>query len=185
MFKGTISLYILIHWFLDLWNVFSSVWFYILNICDKNLTTDYCLFKLERNESDLIGVVQSHRYYSPRVIQRIEQSHDHCSYLLWGYIFFYISLTKSYPLDIYIKWLRFFIKDHAFWLWFSIVSKKIGFFCFSNVTILELLPTVVFSGIHGSRFVTTHGLAVNCSTDLSWFDYIVPCGIEGQGCDVT
>lgn len=27
----------------------------------------------------------------------------------------------------------------------------------------------------------THGLALNCSTDLSWFDHIIPCGIEGKG----
>lgn len=36
-------------------------------------------------------------------------------------------------------------------------------------------------GIHGSRYVTTHGLALNCNTDLTWFDHIVPCGIEGKG----
>jgi len=36
-------------------------------------------------------------------------------------------------------------------------------------------------GIHGSRYITTHGLAFNCNTDLTWFDYIVPCGIEGKG----
>lgn len=36
-------------------------------------------------------------------------------------------------------------------------------------------------GIHGSRFITTHGLALNCSTDLTWFSHIVPCGIEGKG----
>lgn len=36
-------------------------------------------------------------------------------------------------------------------------------------------------GIHGSRYVTTHGLALNCNTDLRWFDHIVPCGIEGKG----
>lgn len=36
-------------------------------------------------------------------------------------------------------------------------------------------------GIHGSRYVTTHGLAINCNTDLSWFENIVPCGIVGKG----
>lgn len=35
-------------------------------------------------------------------------------------------------------------------------------------------------GIHGSRYITTHGLALNCNNDLTWFDYIVPCGIEGK-----
>lgn len=36
-------------------------------------------------------------------------------------------------------------------------------------------------GVHGSRYVTTHGLALNCNTDLKWFEHIVPCGIEGKG----
>ncbi|KZC03999.1 Putative lipoyltransferase 2, mitochondrial, partial [Dufourea novaeangliae] len=36
-------------------------------------------------------------------------------------------------------------------------------------------------GIHGSRYITTHGLALNCNTNLNWFDHIVPCGIEGKG----
>ncbi|XP_076454131.1 octanoyl-[acyl-carrier-protein]:protein N-octanoyltransferase LIPT2, mitochondrial-like isoform X2 [Babylonia areolata] len=38
-------------------------------------------------------------------------------------------------------------------------------------------------GIHVTRFVTTHGIALNCNTDLSWFRHIVPCGIPGK--DVT
>lgn len=40
---------------------------------------------------------------------------------------------------------------------------------------------VVSAGIHCGRYVTSHGLALNCNTDLSWFDHIVPCGIEGKG----
>ncbi|KAK0086759.1 hypothetical protein PV325_002622 [Microctonus aethiopoides] len=36
-------------------------------------------------------------------------------------------------------------------------------------------------GIHGSRYITTHGLALNCNTDLKWFEHIVPCGIVGKG----
>ncbi|KAH3807721.1 putative lipoyltransferase 2, mitochondrial [Dreissena polymorpha] len=35
-------------------------------------------------------------------------------------------------------------------------------------------------GIHGSRFITTHGVSLNCNTDLTWFDHIVPCGLEGK-----
>ena len=38
-------------------------------------------------------------------------------------------------------------------------------------------------GIHISRGVTTHGLAVNVNNDLQPFEWVVPCGIEG--CAVT
>jgi lipoyl(octanoyl) transferase len=34
-------------------------------------------------------------------------------------------------------------------------------------------------GVHVSRGVTTHGVAVNVSNDLQPFEWIVPCGIEG------
>uniref|UniRef100_A0A8C1II11 lipoyl(octanoyl) transferase n=1 Tax=Cyprinus carpio TaxID=7962 RepID=A0A8C1II11_CYPCA len=36
-------------------------------------------------------------------------------------------------------------------------------------------------GIHCGRYITSHGLALNCNTDMSWFDNIVPCGIMGKG----
>ena len=29
------------------------------------------------------------------------------------------------------------------------------------------------------RTVTLHGFGLNCDTDLSWFDSIVPCGLAG------
>jgi lipoyl(octanoyl) transferase len=38
-------------------------------------------------------------------------------------------------------------------------------------------------GVHVSRGVTTHGLAVNVNNDLQPFEWIVPCGIDG--CQVT
>ncbi|KAJ1889501.1 hypothetical protein LPJ66_007997 [Kickxella alabastrina] len=36
----------------------------------------------------------------------------------------------------------------------------------------------VGSGV--KRYVTLHGLALNCSTDMRWFQHIVPCGLEGK-----
>jgi len=36
-------------------------------------------------------------------------------------------------------------------------------------------------GVHNSDLVTSHGLALNCDIDMTWFDHIVPCGIEGKG----
>ncbi|CAG8501624.1 15831_t:CDS:2 [Dentiscutata erythropus] len=35
-------------------------------------------------------------------------------------------------------------------------------------------------GIQVQRFITSHGFALNCNTDLSWFDHIIPCGLEDK-----
>lgn len=36
-------------------------------------------------------------------------------------------------------------------------------------------------GIHCGRYITSHGIALNCNINMDWFDNIVPCGIVGKG----
>ncbi len=36
-------------------------------------------------------------------------------------------------------------------------------------------------GVKTTRSVTLHGFALNCTTDLSWFGAVVPCGLHGRG----
>lgn len=40
-------------------------------------------------------------------------------------------------------------------------------------------------GVHLKRWVTMHGFAFNVNTDLSFFDHIVPCGIQEEDKTVT
>ena len=44
----------------------------------------------------------------------------------------------------------------------------------------EIEAKIAALGVHISRGVTSHGVALNVNTDLSFFNLIIPCGIEAK-----
>jgi len=48
----------------------------------------------------------------------------------------------------------------------------------STKTTAKPTAKIAAIGIHISRWVTSHGFALNLSTDLDYFRYIVPCGLS-------
>jgi lipoyl(octanoyl) transferase len=61
---------------------------------------------------------------------------------------------------------------------FGITAKRIPKLTGVWVEQGENAAKIAAIGVHLSRWVSTHGWALNVSTDLRYFDYIVPCGLR-------
>lgn len=59
------------------------------------------------------------------------------------------------------------------------VPKRTGVWTIAGGTIPE--KKIAAIGIHVSRAITTHGFALNVTTDLRDFNWIIPCGIADRG----
>ena len=58
---------------------------------------------------------------------------------------------------------------------FGIAAQRIA--GLTGVWTVEPEAKIAAIGVHLSRWVSTHGWALNVSTDLQYFQYIVPCGL--------
>ncbi|MFZ0636260.1 MAG: lipoyl(octanoyl) transferase LipB [Candidatus Acidiferrales bacterium] len=63
---------------------------------------------------------------------------------------------------------------------FGIASRRIGEWHGVWVDAASSPEKLAALGVHLSRWVTSHGFAYNVTTDLRYFDLIVPCGISGK-----
>jgi lipoyl(octanoyl) transferase len=59
------------------------------------------------------------------------------------------------------------------------VCKRTGVWTYAGGSIQE--KKIAAIGIHVSQAITSHGFALNVTTDLRDFDWIVPCGIADRG----
>ena len=59
------------------------------------------------------------------------------------------------------------------------ICKRTGVWTYAGGSVAE--KKIAAIGIHVSQAITTHGFALNVTTDLRDFDWIVPCGIADKG----
>jgi lipoyl(octanoyl) transferase len=59
------------------------------------------------------------------------------------------------------------------------ICKRTGIWTLAGGSVPE--KKIAAIGVHVSRAITSHGFALNVTTDLRDFDWIVPCGIADRG----
>lgn len=90
------------------------------------------------------------------------------------------SFTPALGIVDYLRWLEeVLIRACAdFGVLTQRVPGRTGVWTMPGGTVLE--KKIAALGVHVARGVTTHGFALNITTDLDEFDLIVPCGIRDR-----
>eukprot|EP00053_Salpingoeca_punica_P018075 m.175757 g.175757 ORF g.175757 m.175757 type:complete len:267 (+) comp17354_c0_seq1:170-970(+) len=52
--------------------------------------------------------------------------------------------------------------------------------CHTGVWVADGRRKVAAIGVQVSHGITSHGFALNCNTDLTWFSHIIPCGLADK-----
>lgn len=145
-----------------------------------------CILIVEHDHVYTVGV--RNKTYTPEVEKRLRNlGADFCVTDRGGLITYHgPGQLVAYPV-INLKDFRLRIKDYISAVEATIVNTC---HCFGiravstkDVGVWVEDRKIAAIGVHASRFVTTHGLAINCDTDLTWFKHIVPCGLVDK--DVT
>ena len=91
------------------------------------------------------------------------------------------SFTPQLGIIVYLRWLEeVLIRACAdFGVLTQRVSGRSGVWTMPGGEIAE--KKIAALGVHVARGVTTHGFALNVTTDLEDFSLIVPCGIHDRG----
>src|SRR6201992_430306 len=91
------------------------------------------------------------------------------------------SFTPPLGIVVYLRWLEeVLIRACAdFGVLTQRVPGRTGVWTMPGGEVAE--KKIAALGVHVARGVTTHGFALNVTTDLHDFDLIVPCGIRDRG----
>ncbi|KAJ7384242.1 Putative lipoyltransferase 2, mitochondrial [Desmophyllum pertusum] len=81
-----------------------------------------------------------------------------------------LVLLSSFEPGLFKKSLRWYVAS---------LEKTLVETCKSLMCLQALRATL--ECVRSSRWITTHGIALNCDIDLSWFEHFIPCGLEGKG----